>query len=222
LCRLVNSYTSRAREGCTPLRYARACGARTGILFSRPTLFGFAFPPQHARNRACWGPRSLAFRVGSIMSRLRRWFIVDVIENVICIAELTVKTFLRELPDAAWWCDFILGVLPLPLAPLRQAQGRSWSVRMTGGKGMDDLYAVNSLRAGPRRKEGAFFLAYPPFSARVPTSTRKKRACWGTPFARLQGGLNNAAPAALVHRGCNRERYLYCRAHSKDVSKRTP
>ena len=28
------------------------------------------------------------------------------------------------------------GVLPLPLAPLRQAQGRSWSVRMTAGEGL--------------------------------------------------------------------------------------
>jgi hypothetical protein len=51
----------------------------------------------------------LAFRVGSIMSRLRRWFIVDAIESVICIAELTVKMFLRELPDAAWWCESFPG-----------------------------------------------------------------------------------------------------------------
>src|SRR6478609_1215059 len=33
----------------------------------------------------------------------------------------------------------ILGILPLPLPSLRQAQARSWSVRMTGICGVDRL-----------------------------------------------------------------------------------
>jgi hypothetical protein len=47
-------------------------------------------------------------RFAALRAGLRRWF-MDAIESVICIAELTVKIFLRELPDAAWWCESFSG-----------------------------------------------------------------------------------------------------------------
>jgi|SRR5579864_759802 len=54
--------------------------------------------------------------------------IVDAIESVICIAELTVKMFLRELPDAALWYESFSGSFhshSLPFGRLRVVRGRS-------------------------------------------------------------------------------------------------
>jgi len=128
----------------------------------------------------------------------------------------------RERLDAALRDESSSGSFHSHSLPFGKPQGCSWSVRMTGVKGMDDLLRGQFAARGPAAQGRFFLLAYPPFSASHSHPNAQKTARVGDPVARLQGGLNNVAPAALVHRGCNRDRYLYCRAHSKSVFKRTP
>ncbi len=108
-------------------------------------------PPHHAKIVRGWGPRgglNNVAPVGASSSWMQS-------RALFALQSSPGKMFLRELPDAACGAIHSRG----PSTPTRspsQAQGRSWSVRMTEVKDVDGLYAANSRRSSiPKGESGA-------------------------------------------------------------------